>query len=261
MGAVTRPADFLHQGQINGGEDVAHHGLAGGGSGAAVGKVGGPKLGQGHEVQGPQLVVPRGRAVGHMDVEGRVQGQAGPLQGAQVPEDQGPAYLVNPGVNQGLDDDLGPHPHGVAHGQGQNGSKGRCGHLLLPWRRQALHLNVDLIPPEGDLEVVIKEVGGVGAVEGRPGPGSDGIRDAFPVAGKIAVDMTGKDMGHVIFMKEGGQPAPGGLRQAMVIVTPPGVKKGSMEKHQAGLVRLGFFQFAFQPAPLDLADPARPPRH
>ena len=62
--------------------------------------------------------------------------------------------------------------------------------------------------------------------------------------------MTGKDMGHVILAKEGGQPASGGLRQAVVIFTPPGVKEGGMEKHQAGFIRLGFFQFLFQPAPL-----------
>ena len=74
------------------------------------------------------LVAPRRRAVGQMDFEGRVQGQAGPLQGGQVAQDQGPAHLVNPGVNQGLDDDLGPHPHRVAHGQGQNGFNGRFGH-------------------------------------------------------------------------------------------------------------------------------------
>ncbi len=121
----------VRQGQIDGGEDIAHHGFAGGRGGAAVGKIGGSKLGQGHEVQGPQLVVPRRRAVGHVDFEGGVQGQAGPVQGAQVPEDQGPAHLVNPGVNQGLDDNLGPHTHGVAHGQGQNGSEGRWCHLLI----------------------------------------------------------------------------------------------------------------------------------
>ena len=151
----------------------------------------------------------------------------------------------------------GPTPTGSPMVRARMGLKVDWVIYFIPWRRQALHLNVDLIPPEGDLEVVIKEVGGVGAVEGRPGPGSDGIGNAVPVAGKVAVDMTGKDMGHVILTKQGGQPAPGGLRQAVVIVTPPGVKEGSMEKHQAGLVRLGFFQFAFQPAPLDLADPAR----
>ena len=85
-----------------------------------------------------------------MDFEGRVQGQAGPLQGAQVAEDQGPAHLVNPGVNQGLDDDLGPHPHRVAHGQGQNGSNGRFGHrLLIPFRFDPLHLDVNLDPLGG----------------------------------------------------------------------------------------------------------------
>ena len=73
---------LVRQGQINGGEDIADHGRAGSRGGAAVLQVSGRQLGQGHEVQGPQLVAPRRRAVGHMDFEGRVQGQAGPLQGA-----------------------------------------------------------------------------------------------------------------------------------------------------------------------------------
>ena len=80
---------------------------------------------------------------------------------------------------------------------------------------------------------------GIGSIEGRPGPAGDGIGHAVPVAGKVAVDMTGKDMGHVILTKKGGQPAPRGLRQAVVLVTPPGVKEGGMEKHQAGFIGLG----------------------
>src|SRR5665647_3047753 len=80
--------------------------------------------------------------------------------------------------------------------------------LLIPFRFDSLHLDVKLTLLEGDLEVVIKKVLGIGPVEGRPSPGGDGIGDPVPVAGKVAVDMTGKDMGHVILAQEGGEPAP-----------------------------------------------------
>jgi hypothetical protein len=112
--------------------------------------------------------------------------------------------------------------------------------LVIPCRFEPLHLDVNLTPLEGDLEVVIKKMLGIGPIEGRPGPAGDGIGDAVPVAGKVAVDMTGKDMGHVILTEKGGQTASGGLRQAVVLFTPPGVKEGNMEKHQAGFVSLGF---------------------
>ena len=111
---------------------------------------------------------------------------------------------------------------------------------MIPLRFDPLHLDVNLTPLEGDLEVVMKKMGGIGAIEGRPGPAGDGIGDAVPVAGKVAVDMAGKDMAHAILTQEGGQPAPGGLRQAVVIFTPPGVKEGDMEKHQAGFEGPGF---------------------
>ena len=85
----------------------------------------------------------------------------------------------------------------------------------------------------------MKKMVGIGSIEGRPGPAGDGIGDTVPVAGKVAVDMTGKDMADAILPQKGGQPAPGGLRQAVVLVTPPGVKEGRVEKHQAGFIRLG----------------------
>ena len=111
--------------------------------------------------------------------------------------------------------------------------------LLIPFRFDPPHLDVNLPVLEGDLEVVMKKMVGIGPIEGRPGPAGDGIGDTVPVAGKVAVDMTGKDMADAILPQEGGQPAPGGLRQAVVLVTPPRVKEGRMEKHQAGFIRLG----------------------
>ena len=113
---------LLRQRQINGGEDITHHGRAGGRGGAAVFQVMGGQLGQGHEVQGSQLIAPRLRAVRQVDFQGRVQGQAGPLQGGQIADDEGTAHLVNMGVGQGFDDDFRPHSHRIAQGQGQNGS-------------------------------------------------------------------------------------------------------------------------------------------
>src|SRR5665647_3113790 len=89
--------------------------------------------------------------------------------------------------------------------------------LVIPFRFDPLHLDVNFTRLEGDLEVVIKKMFGINPIKGRSGPGGDGIGDAVPVAGKVAVDMTGKDMGHVILTQEGGQPAPGGLRQAVAV--------------------------------------------
>ena len=185
------------------------------------------------------LVAPRGRAVGQVNFEGRVQGQARPLQGGQVPQDQRPAGLVNPGVNQGLDDDLRSHPHGSPMVRARMGlSVDVVMRRLIPFGFDPLHLDVNLTVLEGNLEIVMEKMLGVGPVEGRPGSASDGIGDAFPGAGKVAVDMTGENMADAILTKQGGQPASGGLRQAVVFATPPGVKEGNVEEHQASFVSL-----------------------
>ena len=69
----------------------------------------------------PGLIAACFGAFRQVDLQGRGQFQAGPLQGGKVAQHQRSADLVNLGVGQGLDHDFRPDSHRVSHGQGQDG--------------------------------------------------------------------------------------------------------------------------------------------
>jgi len=69
------------------------------------------------------------------------------------------------------------------------------------------------------------------------------------------VDVGRKDVGNLIFLEK-NQQSGGQLRaQAVVILAPPGVKEGNVEKNQPGLGSLRFLQFGLQPAKLSRIHP------
>jgi hypothetical protein len=98
----------------------------------------------------------------------------------------------------------------------------------------------DPVSCEGDFEIMIEEMLGVRAIEFGPGPRGDGVRDAFPLALKVTVNMSRKDAGNPVLFEQSLE-APGALRrQAVMVFAAPGVIEGHMEENQTGLVVPGF---------------------